>query len=267
MQNGPYIAERLLPELVATYCTHAGLGLQAFSDDWVLRITKGEVTRWVVGAKFDVNGAAAGEVAQDKVAAYAALSAAGIAAMSHFLVRSLPHELIHVQELHHELHNMAVVAKPLQGTAGRDVTKFHSADEALQMIRSSGEPAWALSPYHDLQAEYRLIMLDGTVLLAYEKTQATFRGELKLFNLSHGAVAVDLQPGTLLDELRAIAERVMRATALRLAAVDIVRLPDGTLVVLEVNDGISMEHYARQSAENKARAAKIYEAIIAAMFS
>lgn len=266
MQKGPYVRDRLLPKIVAAYCRRVGLGFRAFSDDWVLRLDKDGRICWIVGSKFDLNGSAAGEVAQDKVATAAALNAAGIAAVPHYLVRSLPLETIHAPELYRALGDRAVVAKPLQGTAGRDVTKFVNVEAALSMIRTSGEPAWALSPYYDLQAEYRMIMLDGKVQLAYEKTRPTLRGELKLFNLGYGAVAVDLRSDALFDELQKVALAVMQTTALRLAAVDIVRLADGRLKVLEVNDGMSMEHYAQQSRQNEARVTQIYETIIAAMF-
>jgi len=266
MQKGPYIAERLMPKIVADYAHRSGIDFRAFSDEWVLRLTRGKTIKWIVGYKFDINGSAAGELAQDKVATYSAMHAAGIDAVEHYLVRSLPQELIHVAELHQLLNGMPVVAKPLDGTGGREVALFRSMDEALDMIRSSGEPAWALSPHYDVQAEYRLIMLNGELLLAYEKTQPTDRGELKLFNLGYGAVAVDVTDETK-QHLLLIAERVMYATALHLAAVDIVRLADGSLKVLEVNDGISMEHYARQSIEDNARAIRVYESIVTAMFA
>ena len=266
MQTGPYIAERQMPKMVAAYCRRADIDFHAFSSEWVLRLAKGNVTRWVVGYKFDINGAAAGEVAQDKVATYMVLNAAGIQAVPHYLVRSLPHEAIHTSELLHELTGVPVVAKPLEGTAGRDVALFASVDEALDMVRESGEPAWALSPHCDLQAEYRLIMLGRDVLLAYEKTRPHVRGgRLRLFNLSLGAVPVAVDDAGLLKELAGIAQDVMRVMALRLASVDIVRVPDGALKVLEVNDGIVMEHYARVSAENRVRTAQVYERITAAM--
>ena len=267
MQTGPYIAERFMPKQVAAYCQRSSIDFQAFSDDWVLRLTRDGKTRWIVGYKFDVNRSGAGEVAQDKVATYAALNAAGIDATPHYLVRSLPLELIHADNLHRTLDGVPVVAKPLEGTSGRDVTRFGTIDEALAMIRSSGEPAWAVSPHYELQAEYRLVMLDGGVLLSYEKSQPTLRGDLKLFNLAYGAVVIDIGNEALLAQLSSIASRVMEATALRVAAVDIVRKLDGSLEVLEVNDGISMEHYARQSHEYETRAGAVYDAIVAAMFN
>lgn len=265
MQTGPYIADRLMPRVVEDYAKRTDVIFHAYSDEWVLRLTRDNVTRWIVGYKFDLNQSAAGELAQDKVATYTSLVAAGIPAVPHYLVRSLPQELIHIKELHDILDGFPVVAKPLEGTGGREVVHLDTIDQALDMIRGSGEPAWAVSPHYDLQAEYRLIMLDGNSLLTYEKTQPAWRGELKLFNLGFGAVAVDIEDGALLKELLPIAERVMQATALRLAAVDLVRLPDNSLQVLEVNDGISMEHYARQSTEYKARAARVYETITDAM--
>jgi len=264
MQNGPYIAERLMPKIIAEYCEQANIEFQSFSHEWVLRLTKGDITRWVVGYTFDVNRAAAGELARDKVAAYDALQAAGVAAAPHYLVRSLPKELIHDQELHQRLHATPVVAKPLDGTGGRDVHHFSTVDEALTMIRKSGEPAWALSPYFELQAEYRFIMLDNELLLAYEKTQPTSRGQLKLFNLGYGAVAKDISEA-LMQKLLPAARQVMRAMALRLAAVDMVKLADGTYIVLEVNGGITMEHYARQSDVNKSRASDVYSKIVKAL--
>lgn len=266
MQTGPYVADRLMPKVIAAYCAHAGIGFQAFSDEWVLRLSRGVITKWIVGYKFDLNQSAASELAQDKVATYAALQASGIEAIPHYLVRSLPHELIHIRTLRQILNGLPVVAKPLEGTSGREVERFNTVDDALAMIRTSGDPAWAVSPYCDLQAEYRLVMLDGLLLLAYGKTQPTIRRELKLFNLGLGAVAVEVSDTQLLKSLLTIAERAVQATTLRLAAVDIVRLANGSLQVLEVNDGISMEHYARQSNKNSARAKTVYEAIIAAMF-
>jgi glutathione synthase/RimK-type ligase-like ATP-grasp enzyme len=267
MQVGPYIADRLMPGIVKDYAERTNITFQGFSDEWVLRLSKGDLLRWIVGYKFDLNQSAAGELAQDKVATYTALQAAGVAAIPHYLVRSLPHELIHIKGLHEVLKDQRVVAKPLEGTGGRDVELFDSADAALAMIRGSGEPAWALSPHYDIQAEYRLIMLDEACLLTYEKTQPTMRSELRIFNLGFGAVAADLEDEELRGELLAIAKRVMRATGLRLAAVDIAKLPDGSLYVLEVNDGISMEHYARQSDAYKTRAIQTYEAILAAMLA
>jgi len=266
MQNGPYIADRRMPHIVQDICARRGIAYAAFSDDWVLRLERGDALRWVIGYKFDVNSSAAGELAQDKVATYMALHAAGVPAIEHYLVRSLPHDPLEGHFEHDDLRG-PVVVKPLNGTGGRLVERYESAGEALQAVRGSEEPAWAISPHYDLAAEYRLVMLDGKLLLALEKTQPTLRGELKLFNLGYGAVAADVTDEAVLGELTAAAQQVMRAMGLRLAAVDIVRTAGGGLKVLEVNDGITLEHYLRQSTEYENRAVNVYDAVVAAMFA
>jgi hypothetical protein len=266
MQTGPYITERLLPKIIEQYCVEHDISFQSFSGEWVLRLQTGADTRWIVGYKFDVNRSASAELAQDKVATYHALAAANVPAIPHYLVRSLPHEFVHEETLHEKLANQAVVIKPLEGTGGRQVEHFPSSETALAAIRASDEPAWAVSPYYDLKAEYRLITLDSAVLLAYEKTNPYYRGSLPLFNLGYGAKAVNLQPSELLQQLTDMAVQSMQLLSLRVASVDIARLQDGSLAVMEVNDGIMMEHYARQSTEYKKRAEDVYGAIVSAMF-
>lgn len=265
MQNGPYIAERMMPQLVQAACERRDIAWQGFSDDWVQRMQRGDTVRWIVGYKFDVNASAAGHLAEDKVATYAALAAAGVPAIEHYLVRAVPNDPTQ-WNMHLPITDGPVVIKPLDGTGGRAVERYESVSAGLEAVHHSGEPAWAICPYYDLQTEYRLIMLDGKLLLSLQKTRPTYRGELKLFNLGYGAVAVDVTDQAVLQQLTGIAAQVMRTMSLRLAAVDIARTAAGDLRVLEVNDGITLEHYLRQSREYQSRAANVYDAAVAAMF-
>ena len=267
MQNGPYIAHRLLPGIIQDICARRGIDYHAFSDDWVLRLQKAERVRWVVGYKFDANLSAAGQLAQDKVATYMALTAEGIPAVEHYLVRSVPHD---PNEMHYSLNGLKdgpVVIKPLDGTGGRAVECYESIAEALAAVHKSAEPAWAIAQFYDVDTEYRLVMLGDTVLLAHAKTQPTLRGRLKLFNLGYGAVATDVEDEELMNQLTSMAQKAMRAMSLNVASVDIVHTSDGDLRILEVNDGIALEHYMQQSDEYKNRAATVYDAVVAAMFA
>ncbi|HSX06445.1 MAG TPA: ATP-grasp domain-containing protein [Candidatus Saccharimonadia bacterium] len=267
MQHGPYIQDRALPNIIRDACRMQGINLQAFSNDWVLRLEKNGQIRWIVGYKFDINLSASGQLAQDKVATYTALNAANIPAIEHYLVRSVPHDPTQWHLDLPKLDGQAVVLKPLDGTGGRAVERFESLAGALQVAQHSGEPAWAISPHYNLQAEYRLVMLDGKLLLSLEKTQPVAHGKLKMFNLGHGAVAADIVDESLVLRLQTMATQVMQTLSLRFAAVDIVCVNTNDLRVLEVNDGITLEHYARQSAEYKKRATKVYETAVAALFA
>jgi glutathione synthase/RimK-type ligase-like ATP-grasp enzyme len=255
-----------MPQLVQAACQQRDITWQGFSDDWVQRMQRGDTVRWIVGYKFDVNTSAAGHLAEDKVATYAALSAAGVSAIEHYLVRAVPNDPTQ-WNMHLPITDGPVVIKPLDGTGGRAVERYESVEAGVHAVHHSGEPAWAISPYYDLQTEYRLVMLDGRLLLSLEKTHPTYRGELKLFNLGYGAVAVGITDQAVLQQLTDIATKVMRTMSLRLAAVDIARTAAGDLRVLEVNDGITLEHYLRQSDEYKNRAADVYSAAVEAMFA
>ncbi len=266
MQVGQYIVDRFLPEFVRSASAKRNIQCTGMSDDWVLRLEGAGKVRWVLGYQFDLNGAATSAVTRDKVATYLALRQAGIAAVPHVLVRSLPHESLEPTQLQ-AMFPGSFVLKPLDGTGGRGVQKVSSAAEAIAIIQASDEAAWAGSPFCDIATEYRLIILDDKVLLAYEKTQPVQLHGLQLFNLGLGAVACDIADANRLERLTGIAQTVCTQLSLRLAAVDIVQTQSGELLVLEANDGIMMENYARQSAVYKNRAAVVYDTIVAAMFA
>lgn len=265
MQIGEVLQERVLPSMVRNAC--AGLGIQChfFSDDWVAQLKRGDKVAWIFGYKFDINASAAASLAQDKVATHLALKAAGIPSVPHLLARTYGMQMVSLTDMVDFLpEGNSVVIKPLNGTGGRGVQRCADAGQALAVIRDDPEPAWTVSPYLDLIGETRLIMLDGAVLLAYEKHDPAVHDGMKFFNLCQGAKAVDIEPSPALHRM---ARQACAALSLRIAAVDLVRTASGEDLVLEVNDGIMTENYARRSPANAKRAQKVYEAIIARMMA
>lgn len=260
--QGEYITDRLLPGYVADACTKLGYGFTSFSDDWVLRIDNGDTRRWVIGYTFDINGAGAVGVASDKVAASFALSNEGIPVAMHYLVRTRAEEELLINHLTVVTEEEPVVIKPLSGSGGRGVQLMPNKAAALDFIRASVYPDWALSPYYDIISEKRAIMLDGRILCSYNKTQPYDQAGLKMFNLGQGAVAVNCE---LSDDERELVERALKASSLRVASVDIATLKDGRLMIMEINSGITMEKYARQSEEYFKIAADVYQMIVQAM--
>ncbi|MEO6761811.1 MAG: hypothetical protein ABI220_05625 [Candidatus Saccharimonadales bacterium] len=265
MQAGEYIVDRILPEMVKAASKRHQINCQLFSDDWVIKLSKGDKSRWILGYRFDINAAAASGLAQDKVATYQVLTDAGIPALQHVLARSVASQPMPETELTQTFGYSPVVMKPLSGTGGRGVQLQPDVRQALLAIGADAEPAWALSPYREVYSEYRLILLDGRVLLSYEKIGPTKRGGLKLFNLGLGAVARDIAPEKLNPKLSQLAASAVDELGLRLAAVDVIRT-DQELEILEVNDGLMMENYASQSGENKDWATDIYDEVITQMF-
>lgn len=267
MQGGEFVVERLLPQFVRAAAERRGIDYQALSANWVLRLEEAGRKHWVVGYKFDLNSAGASELAQDKVAMHIALKEAGIPSVQHVLVRSRPDEPIDLPRLQAIFGDRPLVLKPLNGTGGRRIIRLPGVQLLPQQLIADPEMAWAASPYLDLQSEYRIIVLQDVALLVYEKTEPVERAGMRFFNLGMGARAVDITVPQTLETLRNVALKVCRESGLQLAAVDIVRTAAGELLVLEVNDGLMMENYARQSGAHRARAADVYDAVVAAMFA
>jgi glutathione synthase/RimK-type ligase-like ATP-grasp enzyme len=263
MQIGEVLQERVMPAMVRQACATLGIQCHFFSDDWVAQLKRGDKMAWIFGYKFDINASAAASLAQDKVATHIALKAARIPSVPHLLARTYGMQMASFREVMDFLPgSTSVVIKPLNGTGGRGVRYYEDARQALAVIRDDPEPAWTMSPFLELVRETRLVMLDGEVLLAYEKHDPVVHDGLKFFNLCQGAKAADIEPSPALHD---IARQTCAALSLRTVAVDIVRTASGKDLVLEVNDGIMTENYARQSPANAQRAQRVYEAIIARM--
>ena len=243
-----------MPKMIREFCDERGISFTSFSDDWLLHLEKdGKVAR-VLGYKFSLNDSVASGVAQDKVASYELMNHFSIPAVPHYLIRTKAGETNWKKLPWQE----GMVIKPLSGTSGHGVAKLFSADEARAWMEKWGIEAWAASPFIEVKREVRLIFLDDEMLLVYEKQPVEING-LKFFNLGKGAAALDCVAADSEIELARSAKDVF---GLRLCAVDIVELASGDWRILEVNDGIMMENYARQSVQNKEKTQHIYTAIL-----
>ncbi|MGB3023820.1 MAG: hypothetical protein WBB39_03355 [Candidatus Saccharimonadales bacterium] len=260
--HGEYIVDRLLPRIARGICTAHGIEFSAFSDDWVLRLRKGDVTKWIIGYTFDINTSGSAGVANDKVATYEALYAASVPAVEHYLAitRTSPHLL--ESNIAKIPSTSQVIAKPVSGGGGRYVTMLPTIEAARKFLLDTADDEWSVSPYYDVVCETRVILLDQTLLCCYQKSNPTIHDNLKMFNLGHGATATFMEPITKLLDL---AKRAQQACNLRLCAVDIVTLNSGEDRVLEINTGFAMEHFARQSKEYYQKTFDVYETIITMM--
>jgi glutathione synthase/RimK-type ligase-like ATP-grasp enzyme len=261
---GRYVTKRLLPQLITEVSEPLGIDVVTLSDNWILRLQKGSTRRWLMGYTFDINSSAASALARDKMATSHALMMDEIPVVMHYLARSRATTAVLTANFNKLPNDTPVVIKPLQGTSGHGVYKFTTVDAAVAFMAAQTHPDWALSRWHDIVAERRFIMLDGEILCSYEKTQPVMIDDLLFYNLGMGAVALVSQPPD--DEVR-LAGRAFAATGLRLAAIDIVTVRSGEKMVLEINEGIMMDNFARQSDEYYQIAQGIYQAIVQRMFA
>lgn len=255
MQTGDYITNRWLVDAVMHICESHAIELKTYSDDWIIELRKNDIVARIIGYKFSLNNSASAQLAQDKVGTFQVLQSADIAAVPHILLRTKAGETANYSQW------QDVVLKPLTGTSGHMVKAYDSEQSARTVANGSSVEAWTLSPRLNILKETRVILLDGDVLLSYEKRAVATDG-LKMFNLSQGAIPLDVDPN---EEIIHLAQRAQLILGLRLCAVDIVELETGEEMVMEVNDGLMMEYYSRHSQNNTQRAYAVYDRIIKTM--
>lgn len=312
--------ERLLPELVKEVAAQSGIDITGFSHDWILRMERGDQVRHIFGYNFEINSATAQLIAGDKAAVGDLLTHAGIPAVEHrlFLHPNLsgyvsdkgnwPAMLAYAEKVGYPL-----VCKPNIGTGGEGVTRVDNAAELEKTVMAlfRNHRGVCLSPYLEIDQEFRAILLDGDCELLYTKRRPhvvgdgtsnvlelieklhlngllsqelagqaieQHRGELRQVpvagqeviigwkhNLGEGSAPQIVETGALYDQLVEMARRAAEAINIRFASIDMVQV-DGRLMVLEINSGVMMEYFARQTAEGRETAKRIYRNAIQRMF-
>ena len=178
--------DRVIVSTVRSICTDLELRFESFSHDWILRISDQQQTRNIFGYHFDLNSAASALIAKDKSATSDCLEQAEVPHIEHklFLHPSMTEYLGHHGNWqtaieYAEAHHHQLVCKDNQGTGGNGILKItdqRSLEEAFQQMYSSGN-ALCLSPFCSISAEYRVILLDDTPLLTYEKKSPSVTGD------------------------------------------------------------------------------------------
>lgn len=271
--------ERFIVQSLQAIAAARQISCTLYADGWIVELAKAGQRHLVYGYTFDLNSASATAVADDKAGMSALLNAQQLPHVPHHLVLAptvftgKPDTCENL--LHTQLHNTAthigypLVCKANQGSGGQLVYCVHTPAELDKAAASifKTQRALTLSPYIDIQHEYRIIMLAGEVLLAYKKIRPrpTSQNPYWRHNLGQGA-RPELLPQARIDTLAPIATAAMEAGNLTVAAVDIINSAAGDQV-LEVNAGIMLEHFAHLHDQGHPLANKVYEQLVTAVFA
>lgn len=170
--------ERVLVSLIKEIAAEQEIKLTGFSQDWILRLEKGGITRHVFGYNFEINTATAQLLAGDKGAISDLCQHLKIPHVEHriFLHPKIsgyvsragnwPAMLAYADQIGYPL-----VVKPNVGTGGEDVTRVDNPAELEQTVLQLFDVhrAICLSPYLEFEQEYRAVMLDESCELLYAK--------------------------------------------------------------------------------------------------
>lgn len=261
-------------------CEELDISIESFSYYWAHRLKKGDKTRYIVGYQFPLNTSSVKEICQDKVLTYGILNDSSVPAMTHIF---LPNNIASTgldREDHERLAEMmlniygCIVIKDNYGTGGNKVFKVTDMEEFEKVLDTIYQSSYAasLSPYYDIENEYRVVMLKGEPELVIRKDRPFILNEKgeKVYqnwkhNLGQGAIGVILPDSEIPEEVKKLAVRAVSVLGAGFVSVDVVKVKDGYMV-MEVNGGVMMEHLAGQSYDYYNRAKNVYRKAVTAMF-
>lgn len=178
--------ERILPELIRELAADQEIKVSGFSQDWILRLETGGLTRHIFGYNFELNSATAQLTAGDKAAVSDLLAHLGVPHVPHrlFLHPRLsgyvssqgnwPAMLAYAEQVGYPL-----VCKPNTGTGGEGVSLVENPAELEQTVMAlfTLHRSICLSPFMEIEQEYRAVMLDEDCQLLYTKRRPHVVGD------------------------------------------------------------------------------------------
>lgn len=201
--------ERLLVEAVADFAGGRGLSLTRLSHDWIL-ILEGDGRRHVVfGYDIGLNGATCLRVANDKAASFEVLAAAGVPMIEHRLfLEPIMHRFTGLSGNWEAMLGAFgdfggdVVVKANEGTSGNDVHRVTSTAELERVahLLLQGCRSIAISPFVPIAAEQRFVILDGEIMLAYDKFRPAITGDGRRSLRELAAAAMEPEMGEAFGE-------------------------------------------------------------------
>ncbi len=255
-------------------CQEENINFQFLSRNWVKRLERNGQVHFIVGFKFDLNSAAASLVADDKYALFETLEFARVPVIDHAILyeptntashalgcNSMPYILNYFEK-----HQRDIVIKGNNSTGGRQVYHVTSPDQIPPVLIEVFHQNYSASlcPFYHIRHEYRVILLDGAVRLAYRKSLSGAQSNWK-FNLQQGAWSEPILEQQY-PELIALAKRAVAAIGLRFCSVDIIETDDGQLLVIEINSGVMIQRYVEQHPDAALLVREIYHDAIRKMF-
>ncbi len=178
--------DRALVALLREIAEERGIQMTTFSQDWIIRLEKDSVTKHVFGYNFELNSATAQMMAGDKSAVSDLLQFKNIPHVEHRLFLR-PRLATYVSSegnwdgmmAYAGQHKFEVVCKPNVGSGGAEVTRIQNQLELEQAVHRLfvTTRSICLTPFFQIENEYRVFVLAGECELVYVKKRPTITGD------------------------------------------------------------------------------------------
>ncbi len=289
------------------------LQMQTYSEDWIIKLYNKTQIGYIYLYSFGINSDSAAKLCTDKTATYLLLKENN--------VPSVKYKLIYPQILTYKgdasgnwrkildffyRYNQNIVIKPNKGSAGKEVFHITTTTELEQVASDflGNDTAIVLSPFYEIENEFRIVMLEGEPLLVFRKKIPELLGDGKknvgellleqgfsweqIFYLQKKNISPSYVPQAgerikLLwkhnltggaspqmltkfpDSLLSLARDAVRVLGMRFASVDVIQT-NKDFKVIEVNSGVTLVNFAMSSEKNYYKAKEVYKKAIKKWF-
>jgi len=172
-------------KLIEQLCIEENIEFDLISKDWVMALTKDNITKCISGYRFPLNDHALGSIIDDKYALYDLCKIKGLPIIEHNILFNPNSKLgINTLELinkYFEEYNKDVVLKPNTGTEGTDVYHITDIDNLIIVAKRLFESNFSISicPFYRIDNEYRVVVLNNKVKLIFKKNKPIVIGNGK----------------------------------------------------------------------------------------
>ncbi len=304
----------MVKKMFKEICSELDIKCTLLSKEWIFMLEKNGVIHFFAGYKSSLNDHALGMVVDDKYALFDVLKEKGLPVSEYNIVygervledyASGCNNFEYIKDYFYT-HGMEVVLKPNDGTCGRDVYRVRDINTLKKLYDKLTNKYYSINigPFYNIKNEYRFIVFDGKVRIAYKKNKPVVYGDgfstirdllirfnskyfsdklndskydkvLDIgeefeynwkFNLSQGAIASEISEEELFNKLSKIALEASSSIGLRFGSVDIIYTEDEQALILEMNSGVMLDNYIEQFSEGYDKAKALYKDVIAEMF-
>ena len=172
-------------ELIKEICIEENIEYTLISKEWIMALTKNNVTKCISGYRFNLNDHAIGSVIDDKYALYDLCKLLELPIIEHKLLfnpnSKLGNNTLELIDRYFQEYNENVVIKPNNGSEGIGVYHIKDREELLEKTNELFNSNFSISicPFYEIDREYRIIVLDNQVELVYEKIKPVVIGDGK----------------------------------------------------------------------------------------
>lgn len=266
----------------------------SFASDWVFKLEKNNLTKSIIGYRFELNSNTSDLICTDKVATSEILEAANIPVVKHHFFMLNKDKIIDWHEIN-KVFNLygKIVCKPNNGSGGNLVflveTKKQLESAVINIFQTTDY--LAIAPFYEIINEYRVIILDNEVKLIYQKNIPFVIGDgiNKVNNLTNFVIDKQLinyipskdeivkltwkhnlslgATGEVVinNEVEKLALKAFKVLDLRFASIDVIETLEG-IKILEANSGVTIDKFAGLNSEYYNLAKNIYKEAILKMF-